>query len=113
AGGPNEIAADLCGIPGQTGYALHLFIDLQGVEHQLPHNTNATQLWLIANLPEEPPYVSPASISGPALLTGENFHTGNYVDMTKEDWEKIKRICKAVQPNAIFHTPQPAAETQV
>uniref|UniRef100_A0A7S3VP18 Uncharacterized protein n=1 Tax=Dunaliella tertiolecta TaxID=3047 RepID=A0A7S3VP18_DUNTE len=118
--GPNEIAADLLGIHGdrvrcfsvrgfdqKLGYALHLFIDLQGVEHQLPHNTNATQFWLISNLPEEPPHVSPASINGPALLTGEDFHTGDYVDLTMEDWEKIKRICKAVQPNAMFHPPQP------
>lgn len=28
-----------------------MYIDLQGVEHKLPHNTNATQLYLIAHLP--------------------------------------------------------------
>lgn len=38
-------------LPPLSRYALHLFLDLQGVEHGLPHNTNATQLWLIANLP--------------------------------------------------------------
>jgi hypothetical protein len=38
---------------GPCRYVLHAYIDLQGLEHGLPHNTNATQLWLVANLPEE------------------------------------------------------------
>ncbi len=39
---------------------------------QLPHNTNASQVWLAAHLPLEPPEVSPASISGPVLVTADN-----------------------------------------
>ncbi len=39
---------------------------------QLPHNTNASQFWLCANLPEEPPTVMPSSISGPALITADD-----------------------------------------
>lgn len=33
------------------GWSVHLYVDLQGIEHKLDHNTNASQLWLIANLP--------------------------------------------------------------
>ncbi|GLC50183.1 hypothetical protein PLESTB_000351500 [Pleodorina starrii] len=33
------------------GWSVHMYLDLDAVEHGMQHNTNATQLWLIANLP--------------------------------------------------------------
>ena len=36
---------------------------------QLPHNTNATQMWLSSNLPNE---ALPQSISGPVLITADD-----------------------------------------
>lgn len=114
-GSLDDAAADLLGIHGERvrcfslpgfekklGLSLHMYIDLQGQEHGMAHNTNATQLFLIAHLPEEPPQVSPASIHGPVLLSAEAFRTEEYVDLGPEDWAKIKAICKAVQPNAQF-----------
>jgi hypothetical protein len=35
------------------GWSVHMYVDLQGLEHKLDHNTNASQLWLISNLPDE------------------------------------------------------------
>ncbi|GIL76428.1 hypothetical protein Vretimale_5975 [Volvox reticuliferus] len=35
------------------GWSVHMYLDLDAVEHGMHHNTNATQLWLIANLPTE------------------------------------------------------------
>ena len=33
-------------LPGfdRVHYALHMYFDMQGVQHKLPHNTNATQV---------------------------------------------------------------------
>jgi len=90
-----------------------MYIDLQGLDHKMAHNSNATQLYLIACLPEEPPQVSPASIHGPVLLSAENFKTEEYVDLTLEEWKKIKALCRAIQPNAQFtpyEAPAPGEE---
>ena len=35
--------------------ALHLYIDLQAEQRKMPHNTNASQLWLAAHLPQVKP----------------------------------------------------------
>jgi hypothetical protein len=32
---------------------VHMYLDLHGIEHRQGHNTNATQMFLIANLPGE------------------------------------------------------------
>ena len=56
------------------------------MDHKLAHNSNASQLWLVAHLPEEPPEVSPASIHGPVLLTAESAKTEEYVDLKMADW---------------------------
>lgn len=115
-GSIDDEAAKLLGIAGErvrcfvlpgfekkAGFSLHMYIDLQGMEHKMAHNTNATQLYLVAHLPDEPPDVSPASIHGPVLLSAENFRTEEYIDLTvAEHWAKIKAICKAIQPNAQF-----------
>lgn len=115
-GSIDDAAADLlgvrgdrvrcCSLPGgfekKLGLSLHMYIDLQGMQHGLPHNTNATQLWLIAHLPEEPPEVQPSSIHGPVLLSAEDFKTEEYANIDKELWGKIKAICRAIQPNAQF-----------
>eukprot|EP00798_Chlamydomonas_sp_ICE-L_P021708 gene21708-28732_t len=94
-GDMDAAAAHILGIDGEKmrcfyvphmekklGYVIHLFIDLtaaehgkahitrpvtSAAEHGKAHNTNASQLWLAANLPNEPPEVSPCTINGPAL----------------------------------------------
>lgn len=122
-GSIDDAAADLLGIHGdrvrcfhlpfgekKLGFSLHMYIDLQGVDHKLPHNSNASQLWLISNLPEEPPHVSPSSIHGPVLLSATNFKTDEYIDMTPEHWQKIKAVCRAIQPNAQFVPYEPLPE---
>lgn len=86
----------------KLGYALHIYIDLEGVRHGLPHNSNATQLFLISNLPDEPPAVSPDSIQGPAILTVEMVNTQQYVDLSTADWDKLKTLCRKFQPSAMF-----------
>ncbi|GAX85582.1 hypothetical protein CEUSTIGMA_g12997.t1 [Chlamydomonas eustigma] len=109
-------AARVLGIPGDNvrcfslpgsfdkrmDLAMHMYIDLQGLEKNLPHNTNASQLWLCANLPEEPPEVTPSTISGPVLITADHLRTEEFVDLTIEDWIKIKKLCKEICPNALF-----------
>lgn len=114
-GSLDDAAADLLGIHGERvrcfslpgfekklGLSLHMYIDLQAREHGMAHNTNATQLFLIAHLPEEPPSVYPASIHGPVLLSAEAFPSEEYVDLGLGDWTKVKAICRAIQPNAQF-----------
>ncbi|KAL6748784.1 hypothetical protein V8C86DRAFT_2869116 [Haematococcus lacustris] len=91
-------------IEKKLGLTLHFYFDLQGVEHGLPHNTNATQLYLIASLPDEPPDVVPASIHGPVLLSATDFKTEEYIDMTLGHWDQLKSMCLDVQPNAQFQT---------
>lgn len=83
------------------GFAVHMYLDLQGVEHHHPHNTNATQLFLIANLPAEPPEVQPDSIQGPALLCAED-KNGAYIDLDLAQWQKMKEMCWKIQPSAAF-----------
>jgi hypothetical protein len=34
------------------------------------------------------------------LLSAENFKTEEYVDLTLDEWKKIKALCRAIQPNA-------------
>eukprot|EP00201_Polytomella_parva_P007999 CAMPEP_0175052416 /NCGR_PEP_ID=MMETSP0052_2-20121109/8349_1 /TAXON_ID=51329 ORGANISM="Polytomella parva, Strain SAG 63-3" /NCGR_SAMPLE_ID=MMETSP0052_2 /ASSEMBLY_ACC=CAM_ASM_000194 /LENGTH=210 /DNA_ID=CAMNT_0016316821 /DNA_START=59 /DNA_END=691 /DNA_ORIENTATION=- len=85
-----------------VGWSVHMYIDLEGVNHQMAHNTNATQLWLVANLPSEPPELFPDSIHGPVLLTAEDFHTEEYVSMDRAAWLKLIHECLKVQPNAQF-----------
>eukprot|EP00798_Chlamydomonas_sp_ICE-L_P014179 gene14179-20146_t len=67
--GDNDVAAaHLLGVDGdrmrcfyvphlekKLGYAVHMYMDLSGAELKKEHNTNASQLWLAANLPNEPP----------------------------------------------------------
>ncbi|EFJ47622.1 hypothetical protein VOLCADRAFT_105095 [Volvox carteri f. nagariensis] len=84
------------------GWSVHMYLDLDAVQNGMQHNTNATQLWLIANLPNEPPEVQPDSIHGPVLLTAENFKDEEYVQLSQEEWQKIVDKCKEVQPNAQF-----------
>ncbi|KAJ9515563.1 hypothetical protein QJQ45_021677, partial [Haematococcus lacustris] len=113
AGSIDDAAAALLGIDSdkvrcmqvphiekKLGFTLHFYFDLQGVEHGLPHNTNATQLYLIASLPDEPPDVVPASIHGPVLLSATDFKTEEYIDMTLGHWDQLKSMCLDVQPNA-------------
>ena len=69
---------------------------------QLDHNTNATQTWLCAHLPAEPPEVTPSSISGPVLVTADDIKSEEYVDLTLEHWAKIMAMCKELCPNALF-----------
>eukprot|EP00199_Chlamydomonas_sp_CCMP681_P003500 CAMPEP_0119101814 /NCGR_PEP_ID=MMETSP1180-20130426/761_1 /TAXON_ID=3052 ORGANISM="Chlamydomonas cf sp, Strain CCMP681" /NCGR_SAMPLE_ID=MMETSP1180 /ASSEMBLY_ACC=CAM_ASM_000741 /LENGTH=171 /DNA_ID=CAMNT_0007085991 /DNA_START=102 /DNA_END=617 /DNA_ORIENTATION=+ len=118
AGDIGSHAADVMGIHGERvrcymlpertirfhdtlGAALHMYIDMQGIDHKLAHNSNATQLYLIANLPEEPPELSLSSISGPVLLSASD-KNDNYKNLTLEDWETIKKACRDVQSNALF-----------
>ncbi|KXZ41679.1 hypothetical protein GPECTOR_323g35 [Gonium pectorale] len=109
-------AAELLGLPKEErvrcfhlpmfekamGWSVHMYLDLDAVEHKLDHNTNATQLWLIANLPHEPPEVQPDSIHGPVLLTAENFKDEEYVQLDEKEWQKLVDKCREVQPNAQF-----------
>lgn len=118
---PNEAAAALLGLPAgervrcfhcpmfekALGWSVHLYVDLQGIEHKLDHNTLATQLWLVANLPGEPPEVAPDSIHGPVLLTAEDCKTNELMDVTLEHWAKLVDVCKQVQPNATFTASKP------
>lgn len=67
------------------GYSLHMYLDLEGVKHGLPHNTNATQLFLIAQLPQEPPDFWPDSINGPAMITAEEANgSGRFIDLDQQ-----------------------------
>ncbi|KAG2450748.1 hypothetical protein HYH02_004585 [Chlamydomonas schloesseri] len=91
------------------GWSVHMYIDLDAIAHKLDHNTNATQLWLIANLPNEPPEVQPDSIHGPVLLTAENFKDEEYVQLGEEEWAQLVAKCKEVQPNAQFLPMEPVA----
>lgn len=84
------------------GYAVHMYFDLEGTKHSLPHNTNATQLFFIANLPAEPPELQPDSIQGPVLLTAEKIPEEVFLDLGLEQWEKMKDICHSIQPVAYF-----------
>ncbi|KAG2491364.1 hypothetical protein HYH03_010363 [Edaphochlamys debaryana] len=116
-------AADILGLPeGERvrcfhlpmfekamGWSVHLYIDLDAIAHKMDHNTNATQLWLIANLPNEPPEVQPDSIHGPVLLTAENFKDEEYVELGEAEWKQIVDKCREVQPNAQFLPMEPVS----
>jgi hypothetical protein len=95
---PAPISLPSCSLPGgfdkKMNMALHLYIDLQAEQHKLPHNTNASQLWLAAHLPQEPPEVSPSSISGPVLVTADDIKTEEFVELSLDDWEKLKKLCQ-------------------
>lgn len=92
------------------GWSVHMYIDLDAIAHKLDHNTNATQLWLIANLPNEPPEVQPDSIHGPVLLTAEDCSNEEYVPLDAAAWAKLVAHCREEQPNAQF-LPQEAVAT--
>jgi hypothetical protein len=80
---------------------VHMYLDLHGIEHRQGHNTNATQMFLIANLPAEPPDVQPDSIHGPVLLTAEH-KSGEFIQLDMTTWLKMKEACWAIQPDAQF-----------
>ncbi|GFR48529.1 hypothetical protein Agub_g10424 [Astrephomene gubernaculifera] len=91
------------------GWSVHMYIDLDAIAHKMDHNTNATQLWLIANLPNEPPEVQPDSIHGPVLLTAENYKDEEYVQLGAPEWARLMEVCRDVQPNAQFLPAEPVA----
>jgi hypothetical protein len=84
---------------------VNMYLDLHAVEHHAydhqDPNTNATQLFLVANLPDEPPELQPAEIAGPVLLTAE-YKSGGLVDLDMAQWDKIKAACWAVKAHAQF-----------
>ncbi|PNH12252.1 hypothetical protein TSOC_000846 [Tetrabaena socialis] len=97
------------------GWSVHMYLDLDAIKHKMDHNTNATQLWLVANLPNEPPEVQPDSIHGPVLLTAENCKDEEYVQLSEAEWQVLVAKCKEVQPNAQFlpmeHVATPTGDT--
>mmetsp|Transcript_13717 Transcript_13717/g.39752 ORF Transcript_13717/g.39752 Transcript_13717/m.39752 type:complete len:128 (-) Transcript_13717:355-738(-) len=95
-------------LPGQfdnkMGMALHMYMAVDMAahsEHKMPHNTNASQLWLGAHLPQEPPEVAPSSIHGPVLITADDIKTEEFVELTMEHWEALKKLCRE-ECDAIF-----------
>lgn len=113
SGDTDAAAAHILGIDGERvrchslpgawdkklNLAVHLYIDLEGVQHKLPHNTNASQFWLAAHLPGD---ATPEAISGPVLVTADDIKTEEFVDLTMEHWEKIKEMCKEACECAVF-----------
>lgn len=79
-----------------------MYIDLEAKVKGLPHNTNATQVWLGLNLPCEPPSLLPECIHGPALITADSVPSEEFADLGLAEWAKIKEIVLCAVPAAFF-----------